>query len=359
MKKIGVGIIGFGRSGCGIHANALAQMRDRFDVVAICDLLPERRSSEKFPQASPCASAEELLNNPAVELVVVSTFNYTHSAVTIQALRAGKHVLCEKPFGLTVDDVDAMITAAAAGRRVLQPFQQRRYEQDFQKILKICRSGILGRLTHVKITWSGFNRRWDWQTSRQYSGGQLYNNCPHLVDFGMVLLGNDTPEIWCDMKNSLSAGDAEDEVKILLRAPGAPTVELELFSTCAYPQEKYLICGTAGTLRSNDTGLEWKYVDWNTMPERKLDLTPTENRTYNRETLNWKSGSWQANSNSDSGAGAAPASLPVMTLYSKLYDTICTGAPQEIPPEVVRTRIAVLQKCAEMSRDGLSAELQL
>ena len=125
MKKIGVGIIGFGRSGCGIHANALAQMRDRFDVVAICDLLPERRSSEKFPQASPCASAEELLNNPAVELVVVSTFNYTHSAVTIQALRAGKHVLCEKPFGLTVDDVDAMITAAAAGRRVLQPFQQR------------------------------------------------------------------------------------------------------------------------------------------------------------------------------------------------------------------------------------------
>ena len=95
------------------------------------------------------------------------------------------------------------------------------------------------------------------------------------------------------------------------------------------------------------------------MPERKLDLTPTENRTYNRETLNWKSGSWQANSNSDSGAGAAPASLPVMTLYSKLYDTICTGAPQEIPPEVVRTRIAVLQKCAEMSRDGLSAELQL
>lgn len=69
MKKIGVGIIGFGRSGCGIHANALAQMRDRFDVVAICDLLPERRSSEKFPQASPCASAEELLNNPAVELV--------------------------------------------------------------------------------------------------------------------------------------------------------------------------------------------------------------------------------------------------------------------------------------------------
>ena len=211
----------------------------------------------------------------------------------------------------------------------------------------------------MKITWSGFNRRWDWQTSRQYSGGQLYNNCPHLVDFGMVLLGNDTPEIWCDMKNSLSAGDAEDEVKILLRAPGAPTVELELFSTCAYPQEKYLICGTAGTLRSNDTGLEWKYVDWNTMPERKLDLTPTENRTYNRETLNWKSGSWQANSNSDSGAGAAPASLPVMTLYSKLYDTICTGAPQEIPPEVVRTRIAVLQKCAEMSRDGLSAELQL
>lgn len=359
MEKIGIGIIGFGRSGCGIHAKALAEMRDRYSVAAICDLIPERRSHEAFPRARPYASAGELLCDPAVELVVISTFNHTHCALAIQALNAGKHVLCEKPFGLTVGDVDAMIAAAKANSLVLQPFQQRRYEKDFRKILEVCESGVLGKLTHVKITWSGFGRRWDWQTSRLYGGGQLYNNCPHLVDFGMVLLGKDDPEVWCDLKNSLSSGDAEDEVKILLRAPEAPTVELELFATCAYPQEKYLLCGTAGSLRGGGSRLEWKYLDWNTLPARRLDLTPTENRTYNGEMPDWKNASWEDGAHSDSGAGAAPAGLPVMTLYSKLYDTIRCGMPQEIPPEVVRSRIAVLQKCAEMNRNGFPAGTHL
>ena len=81
MEPIKVGIVGFGRSGCGIHASAIKDMRDMFDVVAIADFIPERRSHEAFPNAKPYASAEALIADPNVEMVIVSTFNSMHAPV--------------------------------------------------------------------------------------------------------------------------------------------------------------------------------------------------------------------------------------------------------------------------------------
>ena len=112
MEPIKVGIVGFVLSGCGIHASAIKDMRDMFDVVAIADFIPERRSHEAFPNAKPYASAEALIADPNVEMVIVSTFNSMHAPVARMALKGGKHVLCEKPFGFTTADVDSMIAEA-------------------------------------------------------------------------------------------------------------------------------------------------------------------------------------------------------------------------------------------------------
>ena len=62
-------------------------------------------------------------------LVVVASYNYTHARLAVQALDAGKHVLCEKPFGFTTADVDSMTSLAASKGLVLQPFQQRRFQE--------------------------------------------------------------------------------------------------------------------------------------------------------------------------------------------------------------------------------------
>ena len=78
MEPIKAGIIGFGRSGCGIHANAIENMPGKFTVTAICDELPDRRKYDAFPNAKACAAAEEVINDPEVELVIVATYNYTH-----------------------------------------------------------------------------------------------------------------------------------------------------------------------------------------------------------------------------------------------------------------------------------------
>ena len=349
MEPIKVGIVGFGRSGCGIHASAIKDMRDMFDVVAIADFIPERRSHEAFPNAKPYASAEALIADPNVEMVIVSTFNSMHAPVARMALKGGKHVLCEKPFGFTTADVDSMIAEAKAAGKVLQPFQQRRFEEDFQKVRSIIRSGILGKISYIQICWDGFGRRWDWQTSRQYGGGQLYNNMPHLVDHAMELFGDGEPEVQCMVASSLSIGPAEDEVHLTLTGKDKPIIRAELMATNPYARERWCVCGTNGGLHGGTKKLEWKYVDWSKMPKRVVDMTPLEGRVYCSEMLEWTTDSWEPVTAADAGAGAKPAPGPTKQLYLSLYDAIRKGTPQLITAEAVRRRIAVLEQCYKLN----------
>jgi predicted dehydrogenase len=66
--------------------------------------------------------------------------------------------------------------------RVLAPFQNRRYEPHFNKVKEIVASGKLGQIVQIRMAWHSFGRRWDWQTLREFGGGQLANNGPHLLD---------------------------------------------------------------------------------------------------------------------------------------------------------------------------------
>ena len=161
----------------------------------------------------------------------------------------------------------------------------------------------------------------------------------------MELFGPSEPTVHCELRNALSSGDAEDEFRVTLSGKDAPTIQLELLATAAFPQDRWWICGTAGGLRGGAAGLEWKWVDWSTMPARPLDIRPTEGRSYNGEKLPWQTGSWTAASAADAGAGAPPARQPALDLYANLHQAIRSGGAQIIPPIATRRRIAVLEAC--------------
>lgn len=345
QKPLGVGISGLGRSGFSIHRNALLQMKDRFAIRAVFDPLPDRvQQVAKETGAKPCQKFEVLLNDPEVDLVVVASPNKMHAPQAIQALEAGKHVLCEKPFGLTTADADAMITASEKAGRVLQPFQQRRYEPDFLKVKELCHGGLLGNIHFIRIAWHGFKRRWDWQTLRSHAGGALNNNGPHPIDHALALFGEGEPQVWAEARSCLCSGDAEDHVKVILQGEGHPTVEVELTDLFAYGQDRWFVCGTAGGLRGDASALEWKWVDWSATPERPINANPTPDRNYNSEDLPWQTDTWKPEGTGDTGAGATPATQPVFDLYSDLWRTIQEGQPQAITPQSVRRRVAVMEK---------------
>jgi len=350
-----VGIVGLGRSGWDIHAAAFQMRPELFKVTAVHDVLPQRmRDAAATLECRAHATLPEMLRDPDVELVVVASPNKFHFEHALAALEAGKHVLCEKPFGTSTAEVDRMIAAAAKHGRVLQPFQQRRYETDYLKVKEICDSGILGKLQFIRICWHSFKRRWDWQTTKAMSGGELFNNGPHPIDHAMLLFDGDDgtspsavePSVWCERRRTLCSGDAEDHVKIVITGADRPTVEIEISSVFAYGQDRWLICGTAGGLRGGPDGMEWKWVDWSKMPPRPLDTNSTPDRSYNSEKLTWQTGSWKPQRAADAGSGAPPASQPILDLYKDLYETLRHGKPQVITPQSVRRRVAILERCA-------------
>lgn len=342
-RPVRVGIAGLGRSGWNIHAATLAGLRERFQIVSVTDTDAERcRVAAEEVAARPCATFQQLIEDSQVELVVVATPNRMHAQHAIAALRADKAVICEKPVGINLRELDEMIAAAERSGRVLAPFQQRRYEPHFQKVMQVVSSGVLGKIVFVRIAWHGFKRRWDWQTLQEFGGGSLNNNGPHLVDHAVALLSDDAqPDVFCDLQRCLTSGDAEDHVKIVLKAPGQPTIDIELSDTIAFGQDRWLICGTGGGLRGSERELRWKYVDWSAMPPRPVVSSPTTDRSYNGEKLSWVEESW-TDTVEDVGA------FTNARFYEDLYLTLREGAPLAITPRSVRRRVQLMERCHQL-----------
>ncbi len=337
QEQIRVGIAGLGRSGWDIHARLLEPLAEHFQVVAVVDADPARR--EEAIERFDCQAYEQysaLLADPAVELVVVSLPNFLHADASIAALAAGKHVVCEKPMATSLADADRMVAAAAGSDKVLSIFQQRRYNPDFVKVKEVIDSGILGRIVQIRITESRFGRRWDWQTLQKFGGGSLNNTGPHFLDQALQLFGDAEPELFCHLDRTLTLGDADDHLKLVLKGAGAPTIDIEISSAHAYPGETWNVMGTQGGLSGGTRELRWKWVVDEEMPPRALDTKPTPNRSYNRDELTWHEDSWTLEGN----GGEA-----YVQFYTDLFATIRGEKPLVITPESVRRVIWLQEEC--------------
>ena len=147
----------------------------------------------------------------------------------------------------------------------------------------------MGEIQLICLARHDSKRCWDWQTLQEFGGGDLSNTGPHILDHAMQLFGESEPEVTVDMRNVLSSGDAEDHVKIVLRAPGAPLVEIELTSIRAFSQDRYLVMGDACGLRGTTTHLDWKWVDGSAHPRREVDKEPPQGHGNYGEKLEWQS----------------------------------------------------------------------
>lgn len=334
---IQVGIAGQGRSGWGIHARLIEPLEEHYRVVAVADRLPERQA-EAAARFS-CRTYPDLpamLDDDEVELVVNALPSHLHPSGSIAALQAGKHVVCEKPMAVRVGDADAMIEAAQSAGRILTVFQNYRYDADFQKVQEVIASGVLGRIVLIRMAWQGFGRRWDWQTLQKYDGGTLNNTGPHPLDMALQFFGPTKPEIFCHLERTLTLGDADDHVKLILHGPDAPMIDLEITSACAYSQDPWLVMGTQGTLTGTRRELHWKYMDPASLEPRQVDERPTPDRSYNRETIEWTEESWDRSEHTGPGHTG---------FYLDLYQSIRHGKPLTITPESVRRQVEVLEEC--------------
>lgn len=339
-----IAIAGQGRSGHDIHANVLRK-DPRFKIVAAADALPERR--EQAAQEFGCPAFEsyqEMLDKgPDFDIFVNATPSRFHVDAVMAAVKRAKLVVCEKPSAPTVEIFDNMVKAAKENDCILYPFQNARFAPYFRKMKEVIDSGVLGKIMYIRSNWSGFGRRWDWQTRQDQMAGNLFNTGPHPLDHAIVLFGDAYPQVSAvlDAYHWDFPGDADNLVLVRLTGDG-PVIDLDISSMQAYKiGTMYNVCGTHGGLIVDGNTVKWKYFDPEKAPKHEFWQPWSRNREYCSEQLEWIEKEWTYE-NKDSNLNGFEQI--VTALYSDVYEVFCNGKEPEVKLDQVRRQVYVLEE---------------
>lgn len=263
-NRIKFGVCGIGRIGLK-HCEFFARERDRYELVALCDVEPVRvgAAAAEFGGKSYTDFAA-FLADPNLELAIIATRSLDHARNAAQALAAGKTVLLEKPIGVTAADYRLLQQLDRDYPGKLYFGHNHRFEPAFENTRAILASGLLGRVQVVKLCkHHGFMRRNDWQMRLDCGGGQLSVWGPHLLDQGLQYLGAPVREVSSYLRRVLTPGDADDHVKITLIGENGVAAELEISNSVALPGPYCTIYGDRGTLvyGQEQQTLQLKYLD--------------------------------------------------------------------------------------------------
>lgn len=200
MRKLKVGIVGCGGIANGKHLPAMKK-NGNFEIVAFCDLIEERAQEAKEEYGTEDARIytdyTELLKED-VEAVYVLTPNSSHAPISIAALEAGKHVMCEKPMAKTYAEAKAMVEAAERTGKILTIGYQNRYRSDSTYLKKACEAGELGEIYYARAhairrravpTWGVF------LDEEKQGGGPLIDIGTHALDLTLWMMNNYEPEM--------------------------------------------------------------------------------------------------------------------------------------------------------------------
>lgn len=243
---IRAGVVGFGLGGRIFHAPFL-QAVDGLELAAILQR-HGNDAAEAYPSVPVVRSMEELLAQPELALVVITTPPSTHFELARQSLLANKHVVIDKPFVATSEQALELIELARARNRVLSAYQNRRWDGDFQTLEKLIAQGKLGRLVSLESRFERFHpglRPKQWQEKNLPGNGLLHDLGAHLVDQALALFG--VPEtIAADIRHDRDQTAVNDAFTIELRYP---RLRVWLYSTmlaCA-PGPRFVAHGTSGS----------------------------------------------------------------------------------------------------------------
>ncbi|NGZ76850.1 Gfo/Idh/MocA family protein [Saccharibacillus alkalitolerans] len=191
MENVHIGLIGCG-SISDAHLQAYAS-NPQVKLAAVCDLNSERarQTAEKYGIPGVYGDYRELLADPAIQAVSICTWNNSHAEISIEALRAGKHVLCEKPLCKTVDEALAIQQAVKESGRVLQVGYVRRHAANIEVLKRFIDAGDLGGIYYARaslIRRLGNPGGWFADAERS-GGGPLIDIGVHVIDLCWYLMG--------------------------------------------------------------------------------------------------------------------------------------------------------------------------
>ncbi len=259
-------------AGAGVgqeHVEAFQQLAPRFEVAAICDVDPGRARAVALACQLPSAPRDfrDLCADPEIDIISICTPPHLHFRQIIQALEAGKHVVCEKPIAGSLAQIDALLEAETATGRHVMPIFQYRYGRGFQKLKRLVDLGIAGTpylvtsetawlrdAAYYSVPWRG-----KWTTEL---GGTLLSHAIHAIDMITYILGE--PEsLYSFAATRVNPIEVEDCVTaaIKLRCGALASVAVTLGSCEQISRHRFCFSGLTAT--SNLAPYRHSFDPWN------------------------------------------------------------------------------------------------
>ncbi len=264
-KKIRVGVIGYGGA-FDMGKLHLTDMRAAGMIpTAVAELDPARLAAAQkdFPGIETWASVKEMLDKSAVDLVTVITPHNTHAPLAIQCLKAGRHVVCEKPMALTTAECNAMIAAAKKSGVLLSTYHNRHWDGWILNALKHIRAGEIGAVVRVDVHMGQWGQPGDWwRSSKSVSGGILYDWGVHLLEYTLQIVASDIVEVsgythagaWAS-STAWKKDTIEDEGWIVVRYASGAWSSLLVSSLDTAPRQGWVhVSGTKGSFEFDGSG---------------------------------------------------------------------------------------------------------
>ncbi len=322
-NKIKCAVIGYGPAfNMGkAHCNQI-KATEGLELVAVCDADPKRTEAARkdFPEIKTYEDLGKMLGDAEFDLVTVVTPHNTHAELALQCLKAGKHVIVEKPMCITTSEATAMIDEAKKRKLMLTVFHNRRLDGDFLALKETIIQGLVGQVFHLESFMGGYGHpgTW-WRSNKKISGGAFYDWGAHLLDWILNIIPSRVTGVtgcfhklvWIDVTN-------EDQVEALIRFENGAVADVQLSSIASIGKPRWRILGTKGGITSVQEQQYFRMVTYsNNKPvETQIQFRKGEHSAY----------------------------------YKNIADHLLHGAELLVKPEEARRVIAIMEAAEESSK---------
>ncbi len=258
--SISAAIIGFGGMG-SFHAQQI-KLINSIKVAGVYDINPKRVEAAVEKGYKGYSTLEECLADNT-DLVIIATPNNFHREISVKALRAGKHVICEKPVMMNAGELEEVLEVSKQENRIFTVHQNRRWDKDFRIVKEAFEKKLIGNPFYIESRVQGSRGvPGDWRCVREAGGGMLLDWGVHLLDQLLWLVDSPVTELYAHLL-SVKFKDVDDNFKVMLKFKNGLSALIEVDTYTFIPLPRWHISTDSGTLVINDWDCNGKILKAN------------------------------------------------------------------------------------------------
>ena len=334
-NQIVTGIMSYGMSGRVFHAPFI-DIHSGFKLKGIVER-HQKLAQENYTNIISYNSVNELLDDPEIELVIVNTPNDTHVDFAEKALRAGKHVLIEKPFAPTYSESNYLFELAQEVNKVILPFHNRRFDSDFLSLKEILNQNLVGKPIELHIRFDRFKPEIGkklFKESKRPASGILYDLGSHLLDQVISIFGRPKAISKISGKHRENS-EVEDYGTIVMNYSSGLNIFLTMSLLVADPQASFVLHGDNGSFIKTRTDVQESQLIQGILPnaaEYGVEKLGSEGilstRGKDGQLLKQRVVSQRGN---------------YMELFDNVYETIRNGKPYFVTRDQINWQLEILE----------------